>query len=115
MINPMDLTGRHIVITGASSGIGRATSIQASRLGAKVSLIARNGEKLRETLSLMEGDGHSIYALDLNETDQIDTLVASIAEKGGAIDGLVHCAGIVFNRPIKLAKAEFVEQMTRIH
>lgn len=115
MINPMDLAGRHIVITGASSGIGRATSIQASRLGAKVSLIARNEENLRETLSLLEGDGHAFYTLDLNETTQIDALVASITEKDGAIDGLVHCAGLGLNRPLKLAKPDFVEQMTRIH
>jgi len=45
MINPMDLTGRHFIVTGASSGLGRQTCITLSQLGAKVSLIARNKEK----------------------------------------------------------------------
>ena len=115
MINPMALTGKHIVVTGASSGIGRSTCIQASRLGAKVSLIARNEEKLKETLSLMEGEGHSYYVFDLNEINEIDGLITSISEKQGPIDGLVHCAGIGTNRPLKLTKYDFVEQMTRIN
>lgn len=115
MINPMDLTGKHIVITGASSGIGRAASIQASKLGAHVSLIARNEEKLNETVSLMSGDMHNIVPADLTEIDKIDGLIADISERFGAIDGLVHCAGLGLNRPIKLAKPEFVEQVTRLN
>ena len=115
MINPMDLTGKHIVITGASSGIGRAASIQASKLGAHVTLIARNEEKLNETVSLMSGDMHNIVPADLTEIDKIDGLIADISERLGAIDGLVHCAGLGLNRPIKLAKPEFVEQVTRLN
>lgn len=115
MFNPMDLTGKHIVVTGASSGIGRATCIQASRLGAKISLVARNEEKLNETKSLMQGEGHKIYSCDLAEIDQIDGLISSIVKENGAIDGLVHCAGISINRPIKLIKPDFVERMTRIN
>ncbi|MBR2992351.1 MAG: SDR family oxidoreductase [Clostridiales bacterium] len=115
MINPMDLTGKHIIITGASSGIGRAASIQASKLGAHVTLIARNEEKLNETVSLMSGDMHNIVPADLTEIDKIDGLIADISERFGAIDGLVHCAGLGLNRPIKLAKPEFVEQVTRLN
>jgi NAD(P)-dependent dehydrogenase (short-subunit alcohol dehydrogenase family) len=111
----MDLTGKHIVITGASSGIGRAASIQASKLGAHVTLIARNEEKLNETVSLMSGDMHNIVPADLTEIDKIDGLIADISERFGAIDGLVHCAGLGLNRPIKLAKPEFVEQVTRLN
>ena len=115
MINPMELSGRHIVITGASSGIGRAACIQASKLGAKVSLIARNEERLKETLSLMEGEGHSIYTYDLNEINGIDNLMASIVESNGPIDGMVHCAGLGINRPVKMSKPDFVTMMTTIH
>ena len=115
MINPMDLSGRHIVITGASTGIGRATCIQASKLGAKVSLIARSEDKLYETVSLMDGDGHSIYPFDLNSISDIDGLIASIVEADGTIDGLVHCAGLGLNRPLKLAKPDFVEQIMRLN
>ncbi len=84
-------------------------------LGAKASLIARNEEKLKETLSLMEGEGHLYYVFDLNEINEIDGLIANISEKQGPIDGLVHCAGIGINRPLKLTKSDFVEQMTRIN
>lgn len=111
----MDLTGKHIVITGASNGIGRAASIQASKLGAKVSLIARNEERLQETVSLMEGDGHKLFQFDLNEINQIDSIIGTIVDQNGTIDGLVHCAGLGLNRPIKLAKPDFVEQVTRVN
>ncbi len=115
MNNPMELTGKHIIVTGASAGIGRAICIQASKLGAKVSLIARNEERLAETVSLMEGEGHAYYSYDLNEIDGIDALIAGIVEQNGPIDGMVHCAGLGINRPLKLAKPEFVEQMTKLH
>lgn len=111
----MDLSGKHIVVTGASSGIGRATCIQASKLGARISLIARNEDRLKETISLMEGDEHSYYVFDLNEIEGIDGLIARIVQDAGAIDGLVHCAGLGLNRPLKLAKPDFVEKMTIIH
>ena len=115
MINPMDLTGKHIVVTGASSGIGRAACIQASKLGARVSLIARNRERLKETIDLMEGDGHISFPFDLNDIDEIDGTVRQIVERNGKIDGLVHCAGPGLFRPIKLAKPEYVLQMTQTH
>ncbi len=113
--NPMDLTGRHVIVTGASAGIGRAACIQASKLGARVSLVARNAAKLDETLSFMTGTGHDSYVQDLAEIDAIDSLIAKIATERGAIDGLVHCAGMSANRMIKFSKPEFVEQIARIN
>ena len=115
MINPMNLSGKHVVITGASSGIGRAACIQASRLGARVSLIARNKEKLFETISLMEGDYHQQYSFDLQNIDGIEGLINLITKNSCPIDGLVHCAGISLIRPIKLTRPNLVEQMTRLH
>lgn len=115
MNNPMDLNNKHIIITGASSGIGRATSIQAAKLGAKVSIIARNIDKLNETLSLMEGNIHRSYSFDLNSIVDIERLITKIVEEQGPIDGLVHCAGIGSNRPIKLTNPNYVEEMTRIN
>ena len=115
MINPMDLTGKHIIVTGGSAGIGKATCILASQLGAKVSIVARNEQRLAETLSLMEGEGHRVYPFDLNETEEIEGLVSRIIEENGAIDGLVHCAGIGRNRPIKMTKPDVVSSMMKIH
>lgn len=115
MINPMDLAGKHIVVTGASSGIGQQICIQASKLGARVSLIARNEEKLKFTISQMEGINHSYYCCDLMNVSEIETLVKTIVETNGPIDGVVHSAGISTNRPIKMLKNSFVEDMMTIH
>lgn len=67
MYNPFSLAGRNILVTGASSGIGRQCAIDCSRMGAKVMLIARNVERLQETLSMMEGDGHGYCSIDLGK------------------------------------------------
>ena len=61
MYNPFSLEGKTILVTGASSGIGRETAILLSKLGAKVSLIARREDALQETLSMMEGEDHHFY------------------------------------------------------
>ena len=108
MINPMDLQGKHLLITGASAGIGREASIQASKLGAKVSLVARNEERLNETKAMLEGEGHEAYSFDLNSLEDIEGLVKNITTANGKLDGLVHCAGIGQNRPIKFCKPDHV-------
>ena len=54
MYNPFSLEGKTILVTGASSGIGRVTAIECSRLGATIVITARNEERLKETLSLLK-------------------------------------------------------------
>ncbi|WP_102411426.1 SDR family oxidoreductase [Beduinella massiliensis] len=115
MINPMTLSDKHILITGASSGIGRSTCILASQLGARVTLIGRNEERLRESSEQMQPGNHRYWIQDLSKIEEIRTLVKAIAKEQGAIDGLVHCAGIGKNRPIKMTKPEFIEENARIH
>lgn len=73
--NPFSLKGKCILVTGASSGIGRAAAIECSRLGATVIITGRNQEKLCETLSLMEGNNHEIQICDLKDTDSINEMV----------------------------------------
>lgn len=94
--NPYDLTGKIILITGASSGIGRSTAIECSRLGAKVIITARNEERLKETFSQLEGEGHQMILADLSSNDDIDAIVSQLPE----IDGLVNNAGFTKMRPI---------------
>jgi NAD(P)-dependent dehydrogenase (short-subunit alcohol dehydrogenase family) len=97
MNNPFSIEGKTILITGASSGIGRGVCIDCSKMGAKVHLMARNEERLNETLSQMESDDHVIHQVDLCSTDDINRLVDELPQ----IDGVVLCAGIIKTMPVK--------------
>lgn len=105
MYNPYSLEGKTILVTGASSGIGRATSIECSRLGANVVLSARNEVRLSETLSLMEGDAarHQRFMADLTINQDLERLVNFVPP----LDGVVLCSGRVgTSLPIKFDKRE---------
>lgn len=115
MINPMDLTGKHIIVTGASSGLGRQTCITLSQLGARVSLIARNEDKLNESIALMEGSGHATFPFDVTQIEDIESLVKIIVEKNGKINGLVHAAGIGTVKPLSMSKYDFMLDMMKLH
>lgn len=115
MINPMNLIDKHILITGASQGIGKETAILASKSGAKISLIARSKEKLKETLSVLDGVGHNMFSFDLSEIKGIESLVKDVVQKNGTIHGLVHCAGIAPMRPIAFTSFDFVNEVMTIN
>lgn len=109
--NPFTLEGKIILITGASSGIGRATAIECSKLGATCFITARNEERLNETLSQMEGKGHQMIVADIATQDGIDTLV----EQSPAIDGLVNNAGVSHTKPISFIKEEELNRIFSIN
>lgn len=88
--NPFSLENKTVLVTGASSGIGRETSIVCSKMGATVVITGRNEERLGKTLELLEGEGHIAVPADLSISDRIDVLVKECP----SLDGLVHCAGI---------------------
>ncbi len=111
MINPMDLTGKRFVVTGASSGLGRQVCITLSRLGANVSLIARTEEKLKGTVELMDAGNHDYYPYDLTQVDGIEDLVKTMCDKNGKYDGMVHCAGIGTLVPVSMSKYAFMKNM----
>ena len=87
--NPFSLQGKTLLITGGSSGIGQATAIESSKLGAKVIMVARNEEKLKRTLSLLEGEGHRYIICDLNDMGAVEKMVAELP----VVDGVVNNAG----------------------
>ena len=102
MYNPYSLEGKTILITGASSGIGRATAIECSKLGAIVVVTARNEARLQETLDALEGEGHKMILCDLTIEEELNNLVENCPE----LDGLVCNAGINKLVPIRMLKAE---------
>lgn len=113
MCNPFVLGNKHIIVTGASSGIGRQVSISCSKMGARVTLIGRNAARLNETKSQLEGEGHLVISYDLTDLEHQKELVEEIVSKQGVVDGLVNCAGISTTLPLKLMCPEKVEEYFR--
>ena len=111
MYNPFSLEGKTILVTGASSGIGRAVAIECSRLGAVVFLTARNEARLRETLATMEGRGHQYIVADLTDEDAIKVL----AEQLPQLDGVVLNAGIGGLIPTQAITAAKLQEMQQIN
>lgn len=91
MYNPFSLVNKTIFITGASSGIGRATAIECSKLGAKVIITGRNKERLNDTFLQLEGDIHMQLIADLNNNEEVNKLIDLLPQ----IDGCVQNAGII--------------------
>lgn len=104
MKNPMDMTGRRVLVTGASSGIGQATAILLAGLGCQVVLAARNAERLQATRAEMSGDGHFIKSYDFLNLDRIDNFMKEVVAAVGPLAGLVHCAGLHRTMPIRFEK-----------
>lgn len=111
--NPFNLKGKNIVITGASSGIGRQCAIECSKMGATVILVARNYERLKETFDNLSSHNNKIFCADLTSTDQIIDLAQKIGTEIGKIDGIVHCAGVSTTLPLKLVSNEKIENFFR--
>lgn len=97
MNSPFSLAGKTILVTGASSGIGRGVAVACARMGANVIITARNLVRLQETLAAMPGNGHTIIVADLTDNLQRQQLVEQLP----ALDGLVHCAGVGSRVPCK--------------
>ena len=97
--NPFSLVGKTILVTGASSGIGRAIAIECSRMGASVVITARNEERLSETLSMLESGNHSAIIADLGSSKMVVLLCLPLALPGWAY---VHRATVCTVLPKEL-------------
>ena len=107
MYNPFSLEGKTILVTGASSGIGRAIAIECSKSGATVYLTARNKERLEETLASMEAGEHRIITADLTNQQEVSNLAETVEK----LDGIVLNSGINDKSIIKKLDNEFISMM----
>ncbi len=96
--DPFSLAGKRILVTGASSGIGRQIAISCAQMGAQLVVSGRHSERLAATLAELEGDGHTQIVADLSRQEDIDGL----AGDAGVVDGVVHAAGISKLAPFRL-------------
>lgn len=111
MSTPFHLHGKLILVTGASSGIGRQVAISVSKMGGNCVLTGRNEAALQETLSQLEGNGHQILAADLSDAKSRDEFLADVP----AVDGLAHCAGNVKAFPIKFLDQKHIDEMMKLN
>lgn len=111
--NPMDMKGALVLVTGASSGIGRETAILLSQLNARVALTGRNRERLAETLDRLEGTGHLAEPFDLDDTEAIPKWVRGIVDRAGPLGGMAHCAGSLLLLPVQFLSTAKVEALMR--
>lgn len=109
--NPFSLNGKTVLVTGASSGIGQETAIQCSKLGAKLIITARNEERLKDTLSQLEGEGHQMIIAELTNQADIDELVSKVEH----LNGVVLCAGKGMTSPFPFSTREKYDDIFNIN
>lgn len=110
MFNPLDLSNKKILVTGASSGIGRASAIYLSKLGAQIVLTGRNEQRLNETLNMLDGKNHIVSPFDLTNLNEIEKLLQNSVKDGIKLNGLVHSAGIAYVMPLRVLTPDRMQE-----
>jgi 2-deoxy-D-gluconate 3-dehydrogenase len=111
MYNPFSLENKTILVTGASSGIGKAIAIECSKMGAKVVITGRNEQRLQETYKQLEGLQPAYIVADLSKKEEIETLVNQI----DCLNGLVNCAGLTIPKPFKFLQEEDIQEVMTVN
>lgn len=111
MKNPFSLENKTILITGAASGIGRATAIQCAEMGAKVIMVDLNEEGLKESQNIIGKTETDYRALDLTDLDELEEMVSSLPK----LDGVASNAGIVLSLLAKFSEAKDMERIFKIN
>ena len=106
-----NLKGKRILVTGASSGIGRETAYQLSLQGASLILLGRNEVELQQTLETLEGEGHALSVFDLSEVDLIPKKMQEFSGTFGRLNGLFHSAGVECIQPLILVKEKMIDEV----
>lgn len=115
MTHPFDLTGRVVLVTGASSGLGRESAVLLSELGARVIAHGRDMGRLTKTATRLAGEGHRTVTFDLERIDEIPARIRALATDVGPIYGLVHCAGVSWPQPLRTWTSAIHERLMRLN
>ena len=105
---------KNILVTGASQGIGEAVTRHLSEQGALVVMVARNDKKLTQIQETLSNET-LICQYDLNDLDNIEEIFLRCKEKGIKLDGMVHCAGINRDMPIRANDTEAMNEVMRVN
>lgn len=111
MYNPFSIKDKTIFITGASSGIGRATAIECSKMEARVIITGRNQKRLEDTFLKLHGNDHLAITADLTIQEELDNLISSLPK----LDGVVCNAGKIEKKPIQFIDKESFESILDIN
>ena len=111
----MDFTGRTVLITGGSSGIGRETAIVLSELGARVVVTGRRTAELEATRERMVPGAHALEPFDLTDLDAIPEWVRSLASRHGPFHGFVHAAGVYKTVGLRSLSVDVLHQTFRVN
>jgi NAD(P)-dependent dehydrogenase (short-subunit alcohol dehydrogenase family) len=103
------LSNKTILITGASSGIGRAIAIHCAGYGANLIITGRNQQRLEETMALLEGDGHSYIIADIGSETEIKKLVDQLPP----LNGIVHSAGLNSKSLVKFLSESKLDEIMK--
>ncbi|QLF92480.1 SDR family oxidoreductase [Pseudomonas sp. ABC1] len=103
--DPFSLNGKRVLVTGASSGIGRQIAITCSQVGAQMVICGRDAKRLQSTFAELYGEDHALIVADLSTEEG----VTRVANESGALDGLVHAAGIARLVPFRLINASHLQ------
>lgn len=111
-----DFNGKKVLVTGASSGVGREVAIMLSKMGAKVVIVARRESELQKTLSLMEGDIHSYRVLNLSDFNKVvEIFKESVSIDGRKFDCIAYCAGVAMPVPLRLITESTITKMFSVN
>lgn len=111
-----DLSGRHILVTGAASGIGRQTAITLAQFGAILTLMSRRADQLQETISLLpSAEQHAAVVQDVTQYDALEEVISAAVQRAGGFSGFVHCAGMEMTKPLAMLKPQNYEEVFAVN
>ena len=109
--NPFSLTGKTILVTGASSGIGQQTAVECSKMGARLIITGRDESRLQATFDLLKGNDNLQFIAELTSPEDVNNLVSSMPE----LDGVVLCAGTGITKPFQFSKRDQYDKVFNVN